>query len=125
MYNLGCKKIKSDLAFAKHKYREHKRRLNNKVDKVGNPILMKLTFEEWNQIWDESGHWEERGCKLGQYCMSRKNDIGHYEVDNVFIQQQRDNTSQAHKGTKISPGQLKKLCDGRDRYVERRSACLM
>jgi hypothetical protein len=45
-----------------------------------------LTFSEWWDIWEQSGHWEQRGRRRDQYVMSRKNDIGPYEVGNVFIQ---------------------------------------
>lgn len=57
-----------------------------RYDRNGDKIEFKLTFEEWLRIWIDSGHLHERGRKKGQYVMSRKNDIGHYEVGNVFIQ---------------------------------------
>src|SRR5882672_1516507 len=44
-----------------------------------------LTFDEWMKIWSDSGHWNERGTKKGQYCMSRFNDIGSYSINNVKI----------------------------------------
>jgi hypothetical protein len=124
MYSAGHKQIKSELSFGKHKYREHKRRLlSEPLDKTGNKIEFKLSFEEWYDIWKKSGHWEERGRKAGQYCMSRIDDIGHYEVGNVFIQLHSKNVHDAKIGSKINPEQLKKLCDGRDRYFERRGLC--
>lgn len=46
-------------------------------------IEWNLTFEEWWNIWQNSGHWEERGS-LG-YHMCRKGDEGPYSVDNVYI----------------------------------------
>jgi hypothetical protein len=46
-------------------------------------ILFRLTFEQWWAIWQESGHWEERG-RHG-YVMARKGDVGVYEVGNVEI----------------------------------------
>ena len=46
-----------------------------------------ITFEEWWDIWEKSGHWDQRGCKQGQYCMSRIGDQGEYSSTNVFIQQ--------------------------------------
>lgn len=75
-------------------YTNHVARCRNKTDALGSPVEMRLTFEEWCQIWDLSGHWEERGNKSGQYCMSRVNDLGHYEAGNVFIQLHTQNTSQ-------------------------------
>ena len=62
----------------------------SRVDKNGNPIEMRLTYEEWKQLWTDFG-------KLPgyPYVLSRKNDIGHYEINNVFIQHTRDNSTQA------------------------------
>lgn len=84
------------------KYEKQKGSVRNRVDKNGDKIDFKLSFEQWMDIWQSSGKLNERGSKKGQYCMSRYNDIGHYEVGNVFIQRIEDNISQAHKG-KIGP----------------------
>jgi hypothetical protein len=48
-------------------------------------IEFKLTFDEWKQIWLDSGKWDERGRGAEKYCMCRVGDIGCYEVGNVFI----------------------------------------
>jgi hypothetical protein len=48
-------------------------------------IAWQLTFEQWSQIWLDSGKWELRGRNSGQYCMSRYGDLGPYAVDNVRI----------------------------------------
>lgn len=87
------------LKFAKSKWREVKRKTNKgeRLDVNGNVILFKLSFEDWIDIWLTSGHWFERGRNAGQYCMSRINDIGHYEVGNVFIQLHAQNTRDANK----------------------------
>ena len=61
-------------------------------------IEFHLTFEEWCNIWDQSGHYAERGRGDGKYCMSRYGDIGAYEVGNVFIQLNLDNSKQAMTG---------------------------
>jgi hypothetical protein len=57
-------------------------------------IDFQLTFEEWWDIWQQSGKWNERGFRKGQYVMSRKNDIGPYAIGNVFIQLSEDNHKQ-------------------------------
>lgn len=44
-----------------------------------------LTFEEWLEIWVDSGHLYERGCRRGQYVMARFGDQGPYDIDNVKI----------------------------------------
>ena len=48
-------------------------------------ITWNLTFDEWWDIWQQSGHWNNRGVHKGQYCMSRIGDVGSYEIGNVFI----------------------------------------
>lgn len=57
-------------------------------------IEFKLTFEEWWQIWEDSGRYAERGAFRGGYVMSRKEDKGAYEAGNVFIQRHEDNAKQ-------------------------------
>ena len=75
----------------KDKYNAHKALCKNRVDTNGNPIEFRLTYEEWCKIWDDSGHWHQRGRKVNEYVMSRLNDVGHYEVGNVKIQTQLEN----------------------------------
>jgi hypothetical protein len=53
-----------------------------------------LTFEQWFEIWQASGHFEERGNKSDQYCMSRIGDKGSYAIGNVFIQTNAENIKQ-------------------------------
>lgn len=66
----------------------------------GIPFL--LTFSEWWDIWQQSGHYAERGAKVGQYCMSRYGDLGPYAIGNVFIQLHSSNSSEGNKG-KVRP----------------------
>lgn len=79
-------------------YKRHRSYVKNKVDAAGKPVEFKLTFEEWLAVWVASGKLDQRGHKKGQYCMSRYNDIGHYEVGNVFIQLHSDNVREAQTG---------------------------
>lgn len=44
-----------------------------------------FTFEQWWQVWQESGHWEQRGRRKGEFVMSRPGDRGPYSVGNVVI----------------------------------------
>lgn len=74
---------------AKKQYWNHQQRAKRK----GVPFL--LTFEQWCQIWLDSGHYHEKGTKRGQYVMSRFNDIGPYSIDNVKIQTVGENTREA------------------------------
>jgi len=47
-------------------------------------ICWELTFREWWDIWQESGHWKQRGRGKG-YCMARLGDNGPYKKGNVEI----------------------------------------
>lgn len=48
-------------------------------------ISFELTFEEWLNIWVDSGHLHERGPRKGQYVMARFGDKGPYAIGNVRI----------------------------------------
>jgi hypothetical protein len=76
----------------RHKYACHK----SKAKARG--VEFNLTYEEWWDIWEKSGKWNQRGCRKGQYVMSRYNDMGAYEVGNVFIQTQTENRREAMLG---------------------------
>jgi hypothetical protein len=53
-------------------------------------IAWELSLWQWWKIWEQSGHWAERGRGHG-YCMCRLNDVGPYSVDNVYIATGSDN----------------------------------
>ncbi len=67
-------------------------------------IAFHLTFEEWWDIWQSSGHWHERGKSKGQYCMARYGDEGDYEVGNVKIIPFGDNVREAQMGNQHTIG---------------------
>ena len=48
-------------------------------------IAWKLTFPEWWKIWQDSGHYSERGRGGNRYAMCRFGDTGAYKVGNVEI----------------------------------------
>jgi len=81
----------------RERYRIRRKGNARRRDRDGNPILYKLTFDEWWQIWQDSGHYDEMGTRKGQYVMSRVEDRGHYEVGNVFIQTAEQNHRDAMK----------------------------
>jgi hypothetical protein len=75
-----------------------KRYLEQRAQARMRKIPFTLTLHEWWDIWETSGKWEQRGRRKDQYCMSRVNDCGGYEVDNVFIQHHSENVKDAQKG---------------------------
>ena len=42
-----------------------------------------LTFEEWLDWWNATGHYHERGRKTGQYVMVRKDITKPFALDNI------------------------------------------
>lgn len=48
-------------------------------------IPWQITYEQWWQLWQASGHWPDRGYRRGQYVMGRLGDAGAYRVGNVEI----------------------------------------
>lgn len=71
-------------------------------------VPFNISFEDWCEIWLQSGHWEERGRKKGQYVMCRKNDSGAYDKNNVYIDKTENNISLGSKGRIVSPEHLEK-----------------
>jgi hypothetical protein len=66
-------------------------------------IEFNLTFDEWKQIWLNSGKWDQRGRGAEKYCMCRIGDKGAYSVENVFIGQGKHNVSEGNIGKPDSP----------------------
>ena len=66
-------------------------------------IDWQITYDEWWNVWESSGKYDQRGRGKGKYVMSRINDTGPYAYSNVFIQLNEDNVSQGSKGKKQSP----------------------
>jgi NUMOD3 motif len=62
-----------------------KRYVTDRYDAIRGGKGFELTFEEWFRIWTNSGHFNERGCRKGQYVMARTKDLGPYALGNVRI----------------------------------------
>lgn len=86
-------------------YKTHQR------NAVKRDISFELTFEEWYSVWINSGKWEERGRGKGKYVMCRKNDIGPYAINNVYIDLGEINSSLARKGDTSSLNHREKIRD--------------
>ena len=67
-------------------------------------IEWQMTFEEWFAVWQESGHWHERGNRVGQYVMARHGDTGPYSPDNVSIVTCSQNISEAKRKDDLPMG---------------------
>jgi hypothetical protein len=58
-------------------------------------IPWRLPYWEWLQIWQDSGHLNDRGRNGGQWVMGRNGDVGAYEFGNVKIIRCETNNSGA------------------------------
>ena len=68
-------------------------------------IPWRLTYWEWLQIWQDSGHLHERGRRGGEWVMGRRGDAGAYEAGNVSIVRVETNNDQTKKGPRREPGE--------------------
>ncbi len=64
-------------------------------------VVWNLEYWEWLQIWQDSGHFHERGNKKGLWVMGRNGDQGPYEFGNVKIIPFETNCSQAWATRKL------------------------
>jgi hypothetical protein len=70
---------------------------NQKVVAKQRGIPFLLTFEEWWEIWQTSGKWEQRGRRSDQYVMARFGDQGAYAIGNVRICTTQENNIERGK----------------------------
>ena len=70
-----------------------------------------IDFETWKQLWDKSGHWENRGRSRDCYCMTRQDHLGIWHKDNVQIitreAHSRQQSALSHSGYS-SPAQIRR-----------------
>lgn len=71
-----------------------------------------MTFPEWWSIWQQSGHWHQRGRGQG-YVMARNGDIGPYAIGNVRICTQSENSKESFIKTPASVRAAKARANGR------------
>jgi hypothetical protein len=64
-------------------------------------IPWEFTFESWWKLWQDSGHWEQRGHSPGQYCMGRNGDEGPYSPSNCKIITVDDNLAAARERVRV------------------------
>ena len=84
---------------------------SQKANAIRRNIPFELTFEQWFDIWQKSGKWEQRGKGRGTYVMSRIADKGGYTLGNVFIQSNSQNVIDGNKSRIITDITRKKLSD--------------
>lgn len=84
-WGMSCEQLKEICSLPrshpKHPLTAYRYQRRNSVTRG---IPWEISFAEWWRIWQESGHWHERGRGKG-YCMARWADDGPYSVENVYI----------------------------------------
>lgn len=70
--------------------RDAYRRQRNRASHRG--IAWQFTYETWWKVWQDSGHWDDRGVGADRYCMCRRGDAGPYAPNNVFIATNSENS---------------------------------
>ena len=86
----------------KTKYNEHRQNAYRRK------IEFNLTYDEWMNIWLQSGHWQDRGRGAGKYVMCRYGDVGPYAIGNVYIGTQEHNGYVANVGRQQDPSSVVK-----------------
>lgn len=81
-----------------------------RIDKAGNPIEMRLSFEDWLDLWLDSGKIGSMGVRRGSYVLCRKGDLGHYEVGNVFVASSLDNIMEGYGELDDYAKHLNEIC---------------
>ena len=95
---MAQRKTLNGIKLAKRRFNDQRHSSRSRLDANKQPIEWQLTFEQWYEIWLASGVYDQRGRGKGKYCMSRKNDIGPYSVDNVEIKLHTENQKEGVAG---------------------------
>lgn len=77
-------------------YQSHRNNAKNRA------IEWQLTLWQWWTIWQESGHWGDRGRGVG-YVMCRYGDMGPYSPENVFVASAAQNSSDGQRRRRKDP----------------------
>lgn len=93
----SIKGLKEDI----RKYSQHRRQAAQRG------IDFLLSFAEWYEWWQQTGHYEERGCRHGQYVMARHNDTGPYSLDNIKCITHEENRSECYANPAFRISMLK------------------
>ena len=74
-------------------------------------IDFNISFDEWLQVWNDSGKLQYRGRGKDKYCMCRIGDTGSYSIDNVYIDTNSSNLSNGNLGKIMSNETKQKIAN--------------
>lgn len=87
------------------KYQSKISSTRGRIDKQGNKIEMRLSLEEFKKLYLDAGV-----LPVQPYVISRINDLGHYEVGNVFINTNAQNSLEASNNPTAIETQITSYC---------------
>ena len=95
-YKIGC---------IAYKYFQHRKAAQDRG------IQFDLTFPEWYNAWESSGHLEQRGRGRGQYVMARIGYKGAYTLGNIKIVTCSENITEGyrHRGYKVKTAEERRI----------------
>lgn len=93
---------------------QKKTQARRKPDRNGHRIQVTMTFDEWLEVWTDSGKLHLRGRGQGRYCMARNDDLGDYAVGNVEIKACEENSREAKLGRSHSACTRDKMSASRE-----------
>lgn len=67
--------------------------MGHKARALAYKIEWRFTYETWLKVWMDSGKWNLRGRRSGEFVMARPYDKGPYSPENVVIVTCRVNSS--------------------------------
>lgn len=71
---------------------------NHKADAKRRGIPFLFSYQEWLEVWENSGHLHHRGRGRDKFCMARFGDSGPYSKANVKIIKFSENITEGHLG---------------------------
>lgn len=97
--NLDVKKVKQ-------KWHSKKSSTKGRKDKNGILIEFKLSFEDYYKLYNDYGKYPSLN-----YVLCRKNDVGHYEPRNVYVDYFMNNLTSAGGHTTELDEKINKYCE--------------
>src|SRR5258706_9221221 len=67
----------------------HIQYLTHKRDALRKGVAYDISFEDWKDMWNSSGHFQDKGSKTGQYTMVRLDKTKPFTFGNIEIKQRK------------------------------------
>lgn len=95
-----------DVKKVKQKWCSKRASTRGRKDKNGVLIEFKLSFEDYYKLYNDYGQYPSLN-----YVLCRKDDLGHYEVGNVYVDYFMNNLTSAYGKTTELDNKINKYCE--------------